>query len=33
MIKLLQLINTAAATKLIKLPQQIDDRFDINDKA
>ena len=31
-IKLLQLINTAATTKLIKL-QQIDDGFDINDKA
>ena len=31
--ELLQLINTATTTKLIRLPQQINDRFDINDKA
>ena len=31
--KLLQLISTATTTKFIKLPQQINDIFDINDKA
>ena len=29
--KLLQLTNTATTIKLIKLPQQINDHFDIND--
>ena len=28
--KLLQLINTATTIKLINLPQQTNDRFDIN---
>ena len=30
--ELLQLINTVATIKLSKLPQQLNDRFDINDK-
>ena len=31
--ELLKLINTATTTKLTRLPQQINDRFDINGKA
>ena len=31
--ELLQLINAATTTILIRLPQLINDRFDINDKA
>ena len=30
--ELLQLMNTATTIKLIKLPQRIDDRFDMNNK-